>query len=187
MDSNEPATTDEGRHTGPFGREIDVVRARRVRISNLSFAYQSARVFEDFGLDAQGRIFVLRGPSGCGKTTLLKLCAGVLERGEGIIEPLFERPVLILQEDALFPWLTGEQNILRIAKVTPEDLRNSPLYSRIEGFVKQRACQMSFGQRRIIEITRALLVKPDLLCLDEPLNFIDASSRSLILDRKSVV
>jgi ABC-type molybdenum transport system ATPase subunit/photorepair protein PhrA len=39
---------------------------------------------------------------------------------------------------------------------------------------------MSFGQRRLVEITRALLIKPDLLCLDEPFNFVDPASRSLI-------
>jgi ABC-type molybdenum transport system ATPase subunit/photorepair protein PhrA len=72
------------------------------------------------------------------------------------------------------------QNILKIAKVSLDQLKSSPLYPRIAGFVGQKAYQMSFGQRRLIEITRALLIKPDLLCLDEPFNFIDPPSRSLI-------
>lgn len=170
----------EARHTGPFITDGLTLNVRGICISKLSFSYQATMVFDNLSLEAEGRIFVLRGPSGCGKTTLLKLFAGILPQASGSIRPVFKTPVMISQEDALFPWLSGVQNILKIAKVSIDELKRSPLYHRIEGFVGRKAYQMSFGQRRLIEITRALLIKPDLLCLDEPFNFIDPPSRDLI-------
>lgn len=170
----------EARHTGPFITDGLPPDVRGIRITKLSFSYQATMVFDKLSLEAAGRIFVLRGPSGCGKTTLLKMFAGILLPASGSLQPVFKTPVMISQEDALFPWLSGVQNILKIAKVSVDELKGSPLYQRIEGFVGRKAYQMSFGQRRLIEITRALLIKPDLLCLDEPFNFIDPPSRDLI-------
>jgi ABC-type nitrate/sulfonate/bicarbonate transport system ATPase subunit len=170
----------ESRHTGPFITPGLARGTHGIGIDQLSFAYQTTAVFRDLCLKTEGRITVLRGPSGCGKTTLLKLFSGFLRPTSGLIQPAFRMPVLISQEDALFPWLTGLQNILKIAGVSLDQLKRSPLYPRIEGFIGQRAYQMSFGQRRLIEITRALLIKPDLLCLDEPFNFVDPASRTLI-------
>lgn len=169
---------DESRHTGPFGSSPQ--KPLGIGLNQLSFSYGSTAIFDKLSLSASARLTVLRGPSGCGKTTLLKLCAGILHPSSGSITPEPKKPVFISQEDALFPWLTGVQNIQNVAGVSGEQIKTSPLYPRIQRFLDQRAHQMSFGQRRLIEVARALLVKPDLLCLDEPFNFIDPPSRALI-------
>jgi NitT/TauT family transport system ATP-binding protein len=154
--------------------------SRGIALEHLSFSYGKTAVFENLNLSVSARLLVLRGPSGCGKTTLLKLCAGILHPSTGSVHLDHTKPVFICQEDALFPWLTGWQNIRNVAKVSTEQIEQSPLFERINGFLHQRASEMSFGQRRLVEIARALLVRPDMLCLDEPFNFIDPATRALI-------
>lgn len=171
---------DESRHTGPFDTSLQKSGGMSIGLNQLSFSYGTTAIFDNLSMTAPARLTVLRGPSGCGKTTLLKLCMGILQPSSGSITPEHQKPVFISQEDALFPWLTGMQNIQNVAGVSREQIKTSPLYPRIQGFLDQRAHQMSFGQRRLIEVARALLVKPDLLCLDEPFNFIDPPSRALI-------
>lgn len=169
---------DEERHTGPFG---DSNRATMgIALKDLSFSYGTTVIFQSLSVATSARLLVLRGPSGCGKTTFLKLSAGILQPKSGSVSPQRENPVYISQEDALFPWLTGWQNIKNVAGVSEDAIEASPLYSRIKGFLQKRAFQLSFGQRRLIEIARALLVVPDLLCLDEPFNFVDPASRALV-------
>lgn len=169
----------EARHTGPFSTTAG---AGVTTITHLTFAYRATEVFKDLSVSAHTRLIVLRGPSGCGKTTLLKLLAGFLAPVSGTITPTFRKPILISQEDALFPWLTGLQNIVKLTRASTAQIEQSPLYPRISSFLNRRAFRMSFGQRRLIEIARALLCQPDLLCLDEPFNFIDPPSRALIQD-----
>lgn len=167
-------------HTGSFETSARKSGAVGIGLNQLSFSYDTIAVFDNLSITAAERLLVLRGPSGCGKTTLLKLCAGILHPTSGSVSPEYQKPVFISQEDALFPWLTGLQNIQNVTGVSVEQIKASPLYARIQGFLDQRAHQMSFGQRRLIEIARALLVEPDMLCLDEPFNFIDPPSRALI-------
>ena len=87
---------------------------------------------------------------------------------------------MILQEDALLPWLTGWQNLAMVgldeAAVTVHDL-----YHTVGPLLAKRAYAMSFGQRRTIELFRAFAVGPEFLCLDEPFNFLDESTRSVYL------
>lgn len=170
----------ESRHTGPFETSLQEYGDVGIGLSQLSFSYGTTPVFDKLSVTAATRLLVLRGPSGCGKTSLLKLCAGILRPSSGSVRPRRKNPIFISQEDALFPWLTGLQNIQNVTGVSREQIEASPLYTRIQGFLDQRAHQISFGQRRLIEIARALLVKPDMLCLDEPFNFIDPPSRALI-------
>jgi len=174
------AMPDEKRHPGPFETSPQKSGNTGIDLNQLSFCYGTSPIFNNLSIAASARLTVLRGPSGCGKTTLLKLCMGILQPSSGSITPEHKKPVFISQEDALFPWLTGMQNIQNVAGFSAEQVKTSPLYPRIQGFLERRAHQMSFGQRRLIEVARALLVKPDLLCLDEPFNFIDPPSRALI-------
>ncbi len=150
-----------------------------LRIENISFSYDQQPVFREFSSAFSSNV-VLRGPSGCGKTTLLKLIAGILKPSHGLIEINSLRTVLLTQEDALFPWLTGIENIKKILRISDQEIKSSPLYNRFREYLFKPAFQMSFGQKRILEIARALLYKPTLLCLDEPLNFIDPNTRNQI-------
>ena len=153
-----------------------------VKVKSLTFSYENKPIFDDFEIDIATKFAVIKGPSGCGKTTLLKLLSGNLVTKNGIASLEFKKKSMILQEDALFPWMTGMQNILKILPVTEEEVRKHPLFKHIESFVGQRAYEMSFGQRRMVELFRVFLYKPDFLCLDEPFNFLDPVNRKRMLD-----
>jgi ABC-type multidrug transport system ATPase subunit len=89
----------------------------------------------------------------------------------------------VLQEDSLFPWLTVEGNLACVPmwagiRNCPESVR--PLIPFVEPLFKQRACDLSFGQRRIVELFRMLAFAGPLICLDEPFNFLDREKRSVV-------
>lgn len=146
-------------------------------IRDMTFSYRNTKVFEGFSFATSDRVVVLRGPSGCGKTTLLKILSGNLipdHAGEMNAPP---NALMLVQEDALAPWLTGMDNITEFTNISPADVENHAAFVHIRPFLFRRASQMSYGQRRLIELTRATLTAPSLLCLDEPFNFLDPKSR----------
>jgi ABC-type nitrate/sulfonate/bicarbonate transport system ATPase subunit len=153
------------------------------QVQGLNFSYGKKKVFENLSVTIPGPFSIVKGPSGCGKTTLLKLLSGNLTPAGSKTEliPLTKKS-LILQEDALFPWMTGMQNIQKIVNVSEEDIRKHPLYERISPFIDRYAYQMSYGQRRLIELFRIILFKPQLLCLDEPFNFLDPTNRKFMMN-----
>jgi len=149
-------------------------------VSGLSFSYPGQAVFLDFAWQTSSRLNLLLGPSGCGKTTLLKLLAGqLLPTSKAVIEP--PGPYgLILQDDALFPWLSVDQNL----DLMPRRLRrqeSSLLLQELVDIVSplkhKLVAQLSFGQRRTVEILRILSGNFSSIFLDEPLNFLDSEKR----------
>ncbi len=152
----------------------------------MHFSYGSREIFRSFDFSARERIVLLRGPSGCGKTTLLKLFAGVFRpaRAERLTQP--EGAVMIVQEDALAPWLTGYQNITRFTSLDRSQIEHHDGFPLTRDLLSRPVYELSFGQRRIIELFRAILLSPPLLCLDEPFSFLDPATRdgftSLLFD-----
>lgn len=157
------------------------MNTRLLAIQNLSFAYKDFTVFESFSFSADSRTTVLEGPPGCGKTTLLKLLAGELTATNTNSVPSNDHAVLILQDESLFPWLTGIDNITQIVGISQADVRRHPMYELVEPFVARLAFQMSHGQRRLVELFRAVLFRPAYLYLDEPFNFLDARHVSALI------
>ena len=137
----------------------------------------------EFAFSSSSPLVVFRGPSGCGKTTLLKIIFGSID-GEISYEALDSKPnpYIILQDDALCPWMTGTQNIQHFLSVNVRDFEHLPLYQHTKSFINKKACKMSFGQRRLIELLRALLFGPQLLLLDEPFNYLDSKSRNIFVN-----
>lgn len=155
-----------------------------MEVKGLTFRYLSESfLFEDLNFNSDASLVILRGASGCGKTTLLNILFGN-QIGDVSYKKIDipEMPYLILQDDALCPWLTGVQNIINFLHVDLDEYENSPLYQRTKSFIGQRACNMSFGQRRLIELFRAILFKPRLLLWDEPLNYLDNKSREIVVE-----
>jgi ABC-type multidrug transport system ATPase subunit len=150
-------------------------------VEGLTYSYRGSEVFRDFSLQCHSRIVVLRGASGCGKTTLLKLLSGNLQPDNAVVMPPSPGSCLVLQEDSLFPWLTGSENITKFARLHPDKFRRHPMYELISGFVDKKACRMSYGQRRMVELFRAIVFKPRFLYLDEPFNFLDEDNMGLIV------
>ena len=155
-----------------------------IHLDNLSFSYGARPLFQDLTLEFARPIDVIIGPSGCGKSTLLKLVTGILKADAGQVAPAGLRSLLVLQEDSLFPWLSGTENIAVMfpgaADLTTK-IRQHPAYDLVEPFIEEKAWRMSFGQRRSVELFRALLAEVELLCLDEPFNFLDAARRQRFL------
>lgn len=151
-----------------------------MRIGGLCFAYDDFRVFWDFSLESDARVIALRGPTGCGKTTLLKLLSGVLKPGSVKRFEVDTQSCLVLQEDSLLPWLSGTDNLTKILPVLCESAQASPMHQMVVGLLHKKAYTMSYGQRRLVELYRAVVYKPRLLCLDEPFNFLDPPTRQAV-------
>ncbi|MEO1471689.1 MAG: ATP-binding cassette domain-containing protein, partial [Pseudomonadota bacterium] len=142
----------------------------------------------------EGEFFSLLGASGCGKTTLLRMLAGFETPTSGEIwidgqpmsaVPPFERPVnMVFQNYAIFPHLNVRDNIaygLRKARL-PRATRHAMVDEMLDlvqlrGYGDRRAHQLSGGQRQRIALARALILKPKVLLLDEPLGALDKQLR----------
>ena len=155
---------------------------RHIQIRGLNFSYAKTPVFSDFTFHSEARVSVFRGPSGCGKTTLLKLLYGLVTPD---YVDLWKTPTpafLVLQSDTLVPWFSGRDNIQRFSEPVWERVKTGPFYDLLRPFIAKRACEMSYGQRRTIELARALSADVPLLLLDEPFNFLDPEKRRFFLN-----
>jgi ABC-type nitrate/sulfonate/bicarbonate transport system ATPase subunit len=167
-----------------------------LEVRSLSKAYriqgQALPVLENIDLQVRPGEFVsIVGASGCGKSTLLRLMVGlerdyqgqILLDGQPVVGASLERGI-VFQDHRLFPWMTLRQNIALA-------LKNHPLSAaekerlvaehialvNLEGFEDAYPHQLSGGMAQRAAIARALINKPKVLLLDEPLGALDALTR----------
>jgi ABC-type Fe3+/spermidine/putrescine transport system ATPase subunit len=141
-----------------------------------------------------GTFVALLGPSGCGKTTLLRLITGYLrpDSGRVIVDgedvthlPTHRRNMgMVFQSFALFPHLTVAENVafpLRVRRVPPQEqrtlIRDALSMVHLEGYAEAYPRHLSGGQQQRVGLARAIVFRPTILLLDEPLSNLDAALR----------
>ncbi|WP_458047862.1 ABC transporter ATP-binding protein [Providencia stuartii] len=162
---------------------------------NLSKSFGQNQVFSNIQFTIEkGEFITLLGPSGCGKSTLLRCIAGLEQPDNGDLyinrqnithQAAQQRGVgMVFQSYALFPNMTVEDNIAfgpKMHNVNSTE-RNKAVADVIEmvelqGKEQQFPHQLSGGQRQRVALARALVMKPQILLLDEPLSALDARIR----------
>jgi lipopolysaccharide export system ATP-binding protein len=169
----------------------------------LAKSFWQRKVVDDVSLVInRGEIVGLLGPNGAGKTTTFYMVVGLLMPDEGRIVldgvdithlPMYRRSRrgigYLPQESSVFRKLTVEENLLAIletldltARERGQRLRSLLRELSLEGLAKQKAFTLSGGERRRLEITRALISSPSYLLLDEPFTGIDPIAIAEIQD-----
>ena len=179
----------------PALTRVETVRAADVRLVELTKRFDDVVAVDAVSLEIEhGAFFALLGPSGCGKTTTLRMIGGFEEPTSGRIEldgrdvsgqPPYRRDVnTVFQSYALFPHLTVFENVafgLRRKGVKGDQLRQRALEALelvgLAGLERRKPKQLSGGQQQRIALARALVNRPRVLLLDEPLGALDLKLR----------
>jgi spermidine/putrescine transport system ATP-binding protein len=166
-----------------------------LRLTELSLSFGAYTALDNLSLDIQeGEFFSLLGPSGCGKTTTLRLIAGfeapdrghIMLGGEDItaLPPNLRDTNTVFQSYALFPHMTVAENIaypLRMRGMPKAEIDNrvgdAMTKVNLGSFADRLPHQMSGGQRQRAALARAIVGRPKILLLDEPLGALDLKLR----------
>ena len=167
-----------------------------IRIKDAVKKYGDNTIISDLSLNIkEGEFFTLLGPSGCGKTTLLRMIAGFnsIEGGDfyfndkriNDIDPSKRNIGMVFQNYAIFPHMTVRDNVafgLKNRKESKETIQKETdefmKLMHISEYADRMPDQLSGGQQQRVALARALVIKPDVLLMDEPLSNLDAKLRN---------
>ena len=168
---------------------------KRYENSGKKKSIQNNYAVNDLNLEcAQGEFLALLGPSGCGKTTTLRMTAGLEDITKGDIyigdtrvndlEPKDRHIGLAFEDYAMYPPMTVYENIafnLRAKKVDKKEIdrrvREIAPLMQVEDILDTMPVKLSGGQKQRVNIARAIIRRPELLLMDEPLSHLDGKAR----------
>ncbi|PPF62490.1 ABC transporter ATP-binding protein [Clavibacter michiganensis] len=166
-----------------------------LRVTALTKVLSNRTIVENFELDvAAGELVALLGPSGCGKTTTLRMMAGFLQPDTGSVSiggvdvtdkgPDKRPSAMVFQNYALWPHLTVFKNVafpLSIKRVPRAEITERVMAAletvNLAHHAHSRPAHISGGEQQRAALARAIVQRPDLLLLDEPLSNLDAKLR----------
>lgn len=166
-----------------------------VIFDNVSKYFGKVAAVEGVSLEVgAGELFFLLGPSGCGKTTCLRMVAGFEQATQGVLRfgdkdmtrvpPHKRNTGMVFQNYALWPHMTAKGNVeygLRVRKTGKQErerrVREALEMVQLGHLAERYPSQMSGGQQQRVALARALVIRPDVLLLDEPLSNLDAQLR----------
>ena len=167
----------------------------QVDLRGVTKRYDGAVGVRNMDLQVQrGEFFSLLGPSGCGKSTTLRLIAGFEQADEGEVtiagrsmrgvQPYARNIGIVFQSYALFPHLDVFENVafgLRTRRIRGEALKrqveDALAMVELSSLARRKPHQLSGGQQQRVALARAVVIKPDVLLLDEPLGALDKKLR----------
>lgn len=173
----------------------------KVIIQNLTKKFDTTVAVDDFSIDVEdGEFLTLLGPSGCGKTTILRCIAGFIPITRGKIyigdklvssdnpkvsvAPEHRNIGMVFQSYAVWPHMNVYNNIvypLKIKRVPERKIREEVEKTigilKLTGLEHRYPSELSGGQQQRVALGRAIIMKPDVLLLDEPLSNLDAKLR----------
>jgi ABC-2 type transport system ATP-binding protein len=171
----------------------------RLHAQNLCFSWGDHRALCNINLDLNaGEMFGLLGPNGAGKTTLISLIAGLIKPDQGDISVLGfstrraadqvrKNLGFVFQSVSLDRFMTVEENLLFAAglqglNTTQTKANLAHLYTifPIQPWLKRTVVSLSGGQKRLVDIARAMVHKPGVLILDEPTTALDVPSKNTV-------
>ncbi|KIQ00718.1 MULTISPECIES: ABC transporter ATP-binding protein [Pseudomonas] len=170
-----------------------------ITLQGIGKRFDALEVLRDISFEVgQGEVVALLGTSGCGKSTLLNIVSGLLAQDQGQLRLFgqasaafsdWRRIAYLFQEDRLLPWRSVQANVAfglegsgvgkaERARRVAEALRLVGL----EAFAKSWPHQLSGGMRSRVALARSLVVKPQVLLMDEPFSKLDPHTRSQMHD-----